>query len=203
MEGPTIDRVARAFAARDSRRGWLRAAAGFAVAAAAGRAVAAPAAAHKAAHMGAPGATCSGNGDCAPCHGCDAGACHQMPNGTACSGGLGACKKGHCRIAAPKLLVTSAPPCTTVSVSGLEPETPFSIALTSPCYGGARIEGPRALADGTASLGTECGNCVTACPETSSTSITVTASGTSAKSGKPFKATKRLKHIACVPLSAE
>ena len=199
MEGPTIDRIARALAGRDSRRGWLRAAAGLAVAAAAERAASAPAAAHKA----APAATCAGNGDCAACHGCDAGACHQMPNGTACSGGLGACKKGHCRIAAPKLLVTSAPPCTTVSVSGLEPETPFSIALTSPCYGGARIEGPRALADGTASLGTECGNCVTACPETSSTSITVTASGTSAKSGKPFEATKVLRHVACVPLSAE
>ena len=203
MEGPTIDRVARAFAARDSRRGWLRAAAVFAVALSAGRAVAAPAAAHKAAHMGAPGATCSGNGDCAPCHGCDAGACHQMPNGTACSGGLGACKKGHCRIAAPKLLVTSAPPCTTVSVSGLKPGTSFSIAFSSQCYGNATISGPDVPANGTAALGTICGNCVVRCPETSFTSITVTASGTSAKSGKPFNTSKTLKHIACVPLSAE
>lgn len=200
MEGPTIDRMARAFAGRDSRRGWLRAAAGIAAAAVAERAVAAPAAARKAARTAA---ACAGNGDCAACHGCDAGTCHQMPNGTACSDGLGACKKGHCRIAAPKLLVTSAPPCTTVSVSGLKPETPFSIALTSQCYGGARIDGPRPLPDGTASLGTKCGNCVARCPGTSFTAVTVTASGTSAKSGKPFEATKVLKHVACVPLSAE
>ena len=199
MEGPTIDRIARALAGRDSRRGWLRAAAGLAVAAAAERAASAPAAAHKA----APAATCAGNGDCAACHGCDAGACHQMPNGTACSGGLGACKKGHCRIAAPKLLVTSAPPCTTVSVSGLKPGTSFSIAFSSQCYGNATISGPDVPANGTAALGTICGNCVVRCPETSFTSITVTASGTSARSGKPFNTSKTLKHIACVPLSAE
>ena len=197
MEGPTIDRLARVLAGRDSRRDWLRAAVGLAAAAAAGRTATAPALAHK----GTSGATCAGSDDCVPCHDCDAGTCRKAPNGDECSGGLGACKKGRCRIAAPKLLVKPTPPCTSVSVSGLKPGTSFSIAFSSQCYGGATIASPSAPANGIGDFGTICGNCALACPETSRTSVTVKADGTSAKSGKPFTLSK-VKHLACVPLTS-
>ena len=196
MEGPTIDRIARAFAARDSRRGWLRAAAVFAVALSAERATAAPTAAHKA----APAAACAGNGDCAACHWCDAGACRPLPNGADCSAGLGVCKKGHCRIAAPKLLVTSTPPCVATSVSGLAPETLSHFSLSSPCFPVA-IDGEVVQANGVVVFDTVCGNCPALCPGTTSTAVTVSVTGIAAKGSKPFKATKVLKNVAC-PLSS-
>ena len=202
MDGPTFDRIARVLVGRDNRRDWLRgmvavAAATF-VPAAPVQAAADVTASHKH-HKHHSKSSCKNDHDCAKCQWCDSGTCERLPNGYPCSDGLGACKKGRCRIASPKLRVDAEPPCVTATASGLKPGSACQFQLSSPCYpgGGAGTEvGP----DGTAVLPENCGNCTLFCPGTQDTSITVEARGTAAKTNKHCKLTETVDNVACVSL---